>query len=180
MRCGGPTFEFPGEAAEDKRPPSRTSGLQARQGAAHFAQPSWERQCQFKHRSTRGRINRPRLPLGGSYHHQRDARGRKVQSRIPSVLCEGREPAWSRSAMRAVLRLTHLRCWVVPGRDSSSSAGSVRRVPSLHSAVRLRRVYTGPLFLHTSAGKNPARSVPGSPEAAVPAAGADKVRINRP
>ena len=41
-RCGceGPTFEFPGEAASDKRPPSRTSGLQARQGAAHFAHPS--------------------------------------------------------------------------------------------------------------------------------------------
>lgn len=31
------SFEFPGEAAADKRPPSRTSGLQARQGAAHFA-----------------------------------------------------------------------------------------------------------------------------------------------
>ena len=39
MRCEGPTFEFPGEAAADKRPPSRTSGLQARQGAAHFALP---------------------------------------------------------------------------------------------------------------------------------------------
>ena len=37
MRCEGPPFEFPGEAAADKRPPSRTSGLQARQGAAHFA-----------------------------------------------------------------------------------------------------------------------------------------------
>ena len=135
MQCGGPTFEFPGEAAEDKRPPSRTSGLQARQGAAHFAHPSWERQCQFGQRSTRGRINRPRLPLGGSYHHQGGVRGRKVQSRIPSVPCEGREPAGSRSAVRAVLRLTHLRCWVAPGRDSSSSAGSVRRVPSLHSAV---------------------------------------------
>ena len=39
MRCGGPPFECPGEAAADKRPPSRTSGLQARQGAAHFALP---------------------------------------------------------------------------------------------------------------------------------------------
>ena len=37
MRCEGPAFEFPGEAAADKRPPSRISGLQARQGAAHFA-----------------------------------------------------------------------------------------------------------------------------------------------
>ena len=39
MRREGPPFEFPGEAAADKRPPSRTSGLQARQGAAHFALP---------------------------------------------------------------------------------------------------------------------------------------------
>ena len=48
MVCEGPAFELPGEAAADKRPPSRTSGLQARQGAAHFAHPSWERQCQFQ------------------------------------------------------------------------------------------------------------------------------------
>jgi len=49
--------------------------------------------------------------------------------------------------VRASCRLTQLRCWVVPGRDSSSSAGSVRRVPSLHSSVRLRRGQTWPLFL---------------------------------
>ena len=81
--------------------------------------------------------------------------------------CEGKKPAGSLSAVRAVLRLTHLRCWVVPGRDSSSSAGSGRRVPPLHSAVRLRRVNTCLLFLHTSAGKNPARSVPGRQDTAV-------------
>ena len=84
-------------------------------------------------------------------------------------------PAFSVCATRASCRLTHLRCWVVPCRDSSSSAGSVRRVPSLHSSVSLRLGYTRPLFLHTSAGVNPARSVPGSREAAVPAAGADSV-----
>ena len=61
--CKGPTFELPGEAAADKRPPSRTSGLQARQGAAHFAHPSWERQCQYQQRSTRSRHSRLRLPL---------------------------------------------------------------------------------------------------------------------
>ena len=72
-------------------------------------------------------------------------------------------------------RLTQLRCWVVPGRDSSSSASSVRRVPSLHSAVRLRRGQTWPLFLHTSAGVNPAGSVPGVQDTAVPAVGADSV-----
>ena len=80
--------------------------------------------------------------------------------------------AWHPAALRSI------RCWVVPGRDSSSSAGSVRRVPSLHSAVSLRLVYTWPLFLHTSAGVNPAGSVPGSQEAAVPAAGADSVGIS--
>ena len=63
VKCEGPTFELPGEAAADKRPPSRTSGLQARQGAAHFAHPSWERQSQFQQRSTRSRHSRLRLPL---------------------------------------------------------------------------------------------------------------------
>lgn len=54
---------------------------------------------------------------------------------------------------------------------------SVRRVPSLHSSVSLRLGYTCLLFLHTSAGKNPAGSVPGRQEAAVPAAGADIVSL---
>ena len=57
---------------------------------------------------------------------------------------------------------------------------SVRRVPSLHSSVRLCRGYTCLLFLHTSAGKNPAGSVPGRQEAAVPAAGADSVGTSPP
>ena len=56
-------------------------------------------------------------------------------ARAPSSRCEGRELAISLSAVRRVRRLTQLRCWVVPGRDSSSSASSVRRVPSLHSKV---------------------------------------------
>ena len=46
-------------------------------------------------------------------------------------------PAFSVRAVRASCRLTQLRCWVVPGRDSSSSASSGRRVPSLHSKVEL-------------------------------------------
>ncbi len=40
--------------------------------------------------------------------------------------------------------------------------------------------YTWPLFLHTSAGVNPAGSVPGVQEAAVPAAGADSVGTSPP
>ena len=89
-------------------------------------------------------------------------------------------PAFSVRAVRASCRLTQLRCWVAPGRDSSSSASSVRRVPSLRSSVSLRLGHPRPLFLHTSAGVNPARSVPGSREAAVPAAGADSVGTSPP
>ena len=104
-------------------------------------------------------------------------RGRKVPPRTPLVVCN-----WHLSPSTSVVcehpaALRSVRCWVVPGRDSSSSAGSVRRVPSLHSAVSLRLGYTWPLFLHTSAGVNPAGSVPGVQEAAVPAAGADSVGI---
>ena len=54
----------------------------------------------------------------------------------------------------------------------TSSPGSVR---ACSSKVRLRRASTWQLFLHTSAGENPAGSVPGAQEAAVPAAGADSV-----
>jgi len=89
------------------------------------------------------------------------------------------------------------RCWVVPGRDSSASASSVRRVPSFHSKVSLRLGYPWPLFLQglrvsalrkcqaafeqrgCSAASTLAGSVsqtlPGSQGAAVPAAGAESV-----
>ena len=63
VRCGGPSFELPGEAASDKQPPSGATRAPARRGAAHFARPSWERQCQFQQRSTRSRHGRLRLPL---------------------------------------------------------------------------------------------------------------------
>ena len=85
--------------------------------------------------------------------------------------------AWSLGAVRAVRRLTQLSCWVVPCLCSSSSAGSVRRAKPLHSAVRLRRVYPWSLFRHTSAGKDPAGSVPGAQGAGVPPAGADIVGL---
>ena len=64
--------------------------------------------------------------------------GAKCRTAGPSSRFVGWWPAGSVIKARASCRLTHLRCWVVPGRDSSSSAGSVRRVPSLHSAVSLR------------------------------------------
>ena len=83
------------------------------------------------------------------------------------MLCERSNPAVSIGGMRASCRLRQLRCWVAPGRDSSSSASSVRRVPSLRSSVSLRLGHTRPQFLHTSAGASPARSVPGVWEAAL-------------
>ena len=47
------------------------------------------------------------------------------------------------------------------------------------SSVRLRRGQTCPLFLHTAAGMNPVRRVPGSQDTAVPAVGADSVSHRR-
>ena len=145
-----PTFDLPGESAAGEQPPSRTSGLQARRGAAHFpGTPLQQHQgaspapavVSFACASdTTASATFPASKEGGM-------RGREVLSRTPasrfeghlslsaSVLCE--HPAASRS----------IRCWVVPCRDSSSSASSVRRVPSLHSSVSLRLVYTRPLFL---------------------------------
>ena len=99
-------------------------------------------------------------------------RGREVPPRRPSVPCDRHHSTSTFVVCEHPAALRSIRCWVVPGRDSSSSAGSVRRVPSLHSAVSLRLVYTWPLFLHASTGVNPAGSVPGSQEAGVPPAGA--------
>lgn len=120
---------------------------------------------------------RPLLPLRGPYQRIVGMRGREVPPRRPSVPCDRHHSTSALVVCEHPAALRSIRCWVVPGRDSSSSAGSVRRVPSLHSAVSLRLGYTWPLFLHTSAGVNPAGSVPGVQEAAVPAAGADSVGI---
>ena len=124
-----------------------------------------------------------------------------AQSAAPKTVRASRpaSPAFSDRAVRASCRLRQLRCWVAPGRDSSSSAGSVRRVPSFRSSVRLRLGYTRPLFLQalqasacesvkallssTAAQRHrhflgsSSQSLPGSREAAVPAAGADIVGI---
>ena len=67
--------------------------------------------------------------------------------RTPSVVCDCHLSPSASVVLKRPAALRSVRCWVVPGRDSSSSAGSVRRVPSLHSAVSLRLVYTWPLFL---------------------------------
>ena len=111
-------------------------------------------------------------------------RGRKVQPRRASSRCEGRKPACSLCGIRAVRRLTHLRCWVVPGRDSSSCAGSGRRVPSLHSKVEFNLAAIPPgLVSFPPCARSSLRcgpcsspkpqSLPGSQDTAVPAVGAE-------
>lgn len=179
VSCESPASELPGEAAAGKRPPSRTSGLQARQGAAHFALAL---STGIKTPAPLPQSSPPQAPettASAPFFELSVGKCSRAQSAATQSRCATRttSPAFSVSAVRASCRLRQLRCWVVPCRDSSSSAGSVRRVPSLHSAVSLRLGHPRPLFLHTSGGANPARSVPGSREAAVPAAGADSVGI---
>ena len=65
----------------------------------------------------------------------------------------------------------------LPLRKPAAGTSPPARLLRSRSSVRLRRGYTCLLFLHTSAGKNPAGSVPGRQEAAVPAAGADLVSL---
>ena len=70
-------------------------------------------------------------------------------------------PAFGVQAVRASCRLTQLRCWVVPGRDSSSSASSVRRVPSLHGKPSAC-LYLAAIPPHLRRGK-PRRKCSGRP-----------------
>ena len=89
-------------------------------------------------------------------------------------------PAFSVRGVRASCRLTQLRCWVAPSPEVSSPASGPAHFLRSRSSVSLRLGYTRPLFLHTSAGVNPARSVPGVREAARWAAGAACVRQGQP
>jgi hypothetical protein len=89
-------------------------------------------------------------------------------------------PAFSVRGVRASCRLTQLRCWVAPSPEVSSPASGPAHFLRSRSSVSLRLGHTRPLFLHTSAGVNPARSVPGSREAARWAAGADSVGTSPP
>ena len=65
----------------------------------------------------------------------------------------------------------------LPLRKRAVGTSPPARLLRSRSSVRLRRGYPCLLFLHTSAGKNPAGSVPGRQEASVPAAGADIVSL---
>ena len=89
-------------------------------------------------------------------------------------------PAFSVRAVRASCRLRQLRCWVAPSPEVSSPASGPAHFLRSRSSVSLRLGHTRPLFLHTSAGVNPARSVPGVREAARWAAGAACVSQSQP
>ena len=89
-------------------------------------------------------------------------------------------PAFSVRVVRASCRLRQLRCWVALSPEVSSPASGPAHFLRSRSSVSLRLGYTRPLFLHTSAGASPARSVPGSREAARWAAGAACVRQSQP
>lgn len=96
-------------------------------------------------------------------HRHQDAKVR--YSLGASVLC-GQSTATRSSAAGSL-----------PLRKPAVGTSPPARLLRSRSSVRLRRGYTCLLFLHTSAGKNPAGSVPGRQEAAVPAAGADIVSL---
>ncbi len=129
-----------GQAAplKDLRPPGPSGGCA-------LCAPSYQR-CQDSGPapavvSSRGRL-RPLPPLLSLIECQWYA---WAQSAVPNTVSAMRPPslAGSLSAVRAVRRLTQLRCWVVPCLCSSSSAGSVRRAKPLHSSVSLRLVIPG-------------------------------------
>ena len=108
-----PTFELPGEAAAGKRPPSRTSGLQVRQGAAHFPRALHQ---PYQYSSPAPAVV---LALRGPYQRVVDMRGRAVSHRTPSVVCD------RHLSLLAPVQCEH------PAALRSSAAGSFQAVTPL-------------------------------------------------
>ena len=182
VSCECPASELPGEAA---------AGEEFAQGGDHPSPPS------LTPHFARLRRNVSALPAplqlssppqasetttSATFFNRRLRWCSWAQSADPQTVSASRpsSPAFSVRAVRASCRLTQLRCWVAPSPEVSSPASGPAHFLRSRSSVRLRRGHTRPLFLHTSAGVNPARSVPGSREAAVPAAGADSVGTSPP
>ena len=94
-------------------------------------------------------------------------RGRKVQARTTSVVCEGMEHARIHSAVQGVRRLMQHSCGSARCQRSCVGARPPHHLRPRSSKVRLRRGSTWSLFLQASAGKNPARSPPGAQDTAV-------------
>ena len=81
-------------------------------------------------------------------------------------------PLWTKklptsAALPWATSLSSLPCWVVPPSKASSPAGRASSLLLSPLQGTASPCYTWPLFLHTSAGVNPARSVPGVQDAAV-------------
>ncbi len=153
MSCEGCTSDIPGEAAAGK-------GLAAVAGFAPGPLPA-------PRRAEESGPQFPQFLYLGAATHSRSA------SRPAS-------PAFSVRGLRASCRLTQLRCWVAPSPEVSSPASGPAHFLRSRSSVQLRCGHARPLFLHTSAGVNPARSVAGVREAARWAAGAASVRRSQP
>ena len=107
-------------------------------------------------------------------------RGRKVPPRGPSVLCEGHHSPSMSAVCGHPAALCSSAAGSLPLRKPAVGTSPPARLLRSRSSVSLRLVYTWPLFLHTSAGVNPAGSVPGVQEAARWAAGADSVGASPP
>ena len=123
------------------------------------------------------RLRRPLRPLLSSMFRAAGVRGRKVPPRGPSVPCEGHHSPSVSVVFGHPAALRSSAAGSLPLRKPAVGTSPPARLLRSRSSVSLRLVYTWPLFLHTSAGVNPAGSVPGVQEAAVPAAGADSVGI---
>ena len=77
----------------------------------------------------------------------RTLRSAKCRARSPSSRCESPVLAFSVRAVRVVLRLTQLHCWVAPSPEVSSPASGPAHFLRSRSSVRLRRGQTWLLFL---------------------------------
>ena len=182
MSCERPTSELPGEAA---------AGEEFAQGGDHPSPPSLTPHFARLRRTVCAlpaplpQSSPPQAPettASAPFFDISGSRCSRAQSAAPKTVSAMRRAslAFSVRGLRASCRLTQLRCWVAPSPEVSCPASEPAHFLRSRSSVRLRRGYTWPLFLHTSAGVNPAGSVPGVQEAAVPAAGADSVGTSPP
>ena len=193
-RCEGFPFELPCEAEEDKQPPSGTSGLQARRGAAHFA-------LLRRNVGADSSIAAPAVGSAASDFRfvsrirvKKQFQGAKCRARTPSSNCESPVLAFSHSAVRRVLRLMQHSCGSARHRTSAVQHSWPAHVRHRSSKVSLRLAQTCLLFLQALChfcsvrgprGSRPCRlrrcgpcsaktpqSLPGSQDTAVPAVGA--------
>ena len=160
-RCEGPAFELPGEAAEDKQPPSRTSGLQARQGAAHFAHLRGTV-------SASSGIATPAVGTAASdfrfearIRGQEIFQGAKCRARSPASKGEGRVLAFSLSAVRRVLRLMQHSCGSARHRTSAVQRSWPAHVRHRSSKVAFNLAAIPPGTFGLPLRRQPQKSLPG-------------------